>query len=116
MEEKRIPITQKTMNFLKEHPHATNDEIAEAIGVSNKRAADMLSLLNTRGWVDSSYNDGLRTVIVKWKPKETETVKELRQNIYYEMLPKALETYEEATNVQDLNVAAKIIFRILENL
>ncbi|RLK63175.1 hypothetical protein D3H64_06170 [Atopobacter sp. AH10] len=116
MSHEKKPITQRIMEFLREHPHATNDEIAETAGITNKRAADTLSVLNIRGWVDSSYNEGKRTIIVKWKPKDTETVKELRQNTYYEMLPKALETYEEATNVQDLNVAAKIIFRILENL
>ena len=116
MNNKKMPKTHQVMMFLRENPHATNDDVAREMGFTNKGAANYVSLLNVRGWINSVYTDGKRTIEVVWKESESQTIKDFRKDAYYEMLPNALETYEEATNVQDLNVAAKIVFRILENL
>ncbi|MGX7091212.1 MarR family winged helix-turn-helix transcriptional regulator [Hutsoniella sourekii] len=110
------PRTQQIMDFLRENPTASNKEIAKAIGWDVDNTTNTISTLNVRGWINSKRKDGERQIEVVWEPKERQTVKEFKQDVYYDMLPKAIETYEEATSVDELNVAAKIIFRILENI
>lgn len=110
------PMSHRLMDYLRDNPTATNEELSNALKAQECNVRSLLSRLNTRGWVKVNGKNGNRTVEVIKGEDEEPSIKEYKRDTYFEMLPKALDAYNQATNAEELNVTAKIVFKILDNI
>lgn len=106
--------TEKVLNYLQDHPTASNGEIATALEIDDGYVRRQISLFKNRGWIEvEGAGTGRRVTVTR---KEPESMTEFKREIYTEMLPTLMWDFEQATNIQDRNMVAKMIFRVLENL
>lgn len=106
--------TDRILNYLQDHPTATNGEIGTALDIDDSYVRRQISLFKNRGWLEVEGAGKDRHIRVT--RKEPENMTEFKREIYTEMLPTLMWDFEQATNIQDRNMVAKMIFRVLENL
>ncbi|MGM0238482.1 hypothetical protein [Enterococcus sp. AZ103] len=106
--------TDKIIDYLRNHPVDTNIEIADALKFDKELVRKQISLFKARGWIQVTYENKVRTIIVK--KEDPKSMVEYKKEIFTEMLPTLLSDFEETTSIQERNMVAKMIFRVLENL
>lgn len=110
------PKTHRLMDYLRIYPNQTNKEIAEGLGpdFDSNNVRDYVSTLKARDWLKVTGTGANRHIDVVYE--DPVTMQEFKKDIYTQMLPPLLHSFEQTTNAQDQVLVAKTIFKILENL
>ena len=107
---------QVLLDYLRTHPTGTNQEIADGLGEGYDRefVKGNISIMKTRKWIKVTGQGANRTIEVTYE--DPANMQEYKKGIYTQMLPTLLYSFEQTTNIQDQVLAAKTIFKILDNL
>lgn len=107
---------QVLLDYLRTHPNESNQEIASGLGEGFDRdfVKGNISIMKTRKWIKVNGQGAGRTIEVTYE--DPVNMQEYKKSIYTQMLPTLLFSFEQTTNIQDQVLAAKTIFKILDNL
>ena len=103
---------QVLLDYLRTHPNESNQEIADGLGKGFDRdfVKGNISIMKTRKWIKVNGQGASRIIEVTYEDPVN------MQEYKTQMLPTLLHSFEQTTNIQDQVLAAKTIFKILDNL
>lgn len=110
-----MTLTKQLLEHLSLNPTASRAELSNMMNLSERRIDKMIHYFKSKGWIRISDVDGQRVIEVL-KSTDSKNMTEFKQSIYVEMLPVLLEDFEQATNIDERNVIAKLIFKVLNNI
>ncbi len=105
---------EKILEFLRDNPKATDQEIAEAVGILSNSVPIYIGRLKDKGWLEVQKDGKLRTILVA---KELPISKNVyKKEIIETMIAKYMEDFEDCGTLNDRIEVGKVILKLLEKL
>lgn len=109
-----MKLTDQILAYLRDHPTATNDEIAGAMKTGNADVRTTISRFKRRGWIEVAQGeDGKRTIVVVRNP---DNVYDFKKSMLQEMCDTYFDDFLKAELYTERVEIGKMICRILDKL